>query len=238
MEIIAHRGHSKLYGDNTLRSFEQAYLIGVDAIEMDVCVTRDGVIVVTHDAVDKSTGVAVHDRDSRPADLRLADVFERFSFSFSLVRPSSAGSPPFVRPSFLLDIKDARATSDVCDRIFRLCRQFSCLQRCVFGSFNESHLRDLCRIEKENGCALKKAYVTANHHADLFASRIDAFGLTHVVVYKFQISREMVSFCRSRGVKVFAYTCNTPGLERFAGSLGCHGIITDTPDMFVPRGRV
>jgi len=87
MKIIAHRGHSKQHGDNTLHSYKQACLLGVDAIEMDVCITRDNVLVMAHNAVDKSTGVALHCRNYATTDLQLADVFEQFScdtFSYLL----------------------------------------------------------------------------------------------------------------------------------------------------------
>ena len=217
MEIIAHRGDSKQHGDNTMLSYRQACLLAVDAIEMDVSITKDSIPVMAHNAVDKQTGVPVHCRTYVEADLRLADVFEQFSGDDFL---------------YLLDIKDPRTCSDICRCIFELCLQFSCLERCVLGSFNELHLRDLCDIEKATGCAMKKAYITSNIHIDLFASRIGAFGLTHIVVYKYQVNRELVSFCHSKGVKVYVYTCNTDGLERYARSLGCDGIITDTPNQF------
>lgn len=218
MEIVAHRGDSKEHGDNTLHSYRQASLLAVDAIEMDVCVTRDKVLVMAHNAVDKTTGVAVHCRDCTPDDLKLAEVFVEFS-------PCTF--------SYLLDIKDPRGSSEICRLIFNLCLEHSCLERCVFGSFNEAHLKNMCVIEKSNGCTLKKAYITSNLHEDMFASKIDAFGLTHIVMYKYQANREVVNFCSSNGVKVYLYTCNTDGLALYARSLGCHGIITDVPAKFI-----
>lgn len=217
MEIIAHRGDSKQHGDNTILSYSKARLLAVDAIEMDVCITKDDVPVMAHNAVDKKTGVAIHCRNYSGDDLSLTEVFEQFS------------SDTFV---YLLDIKDPRACSEICRCIYELCLQFSCLERCVLGSFNEFHLRDLCNIEKTTGCTLQKAYITSNVHEDMFASRIDAFGLTCIVLYKYQVNREVVSFCHSKGVKVYVYTCNTDGLERYARSLGCDGVVTDTPNQF------
>lgn len=217
MEVIAHRGDSKQHGDNTLHSYKQASLLAVDAIEMDVALTRDNIPIMTHNTVDKRTGVSVYCRDYVVADMKLAQVFEEFS------------GDTF---EYLLDIKDQRVSSGICRYIFELCLQFSCLERCILGSFNENHLRDLCSIEKESGYTIKKAFITSNSHVDMFASRIDTLGLTHIVIYKYQVNQELVSFCRSKAVKVYVYTCNTAGLEKYAGSLGCHGIITDTPNQF------
>ena len=48
--LIAHRGASAEKPENTLGAFRRALALGVDGIELDVRVTRDGVPVVFHDA--------------------------------------------------------------------------------------------------------------------------------------------------------------------------------------------
>ena len=49
LEIHGHRGARGLLPENTLPGFERANALGVDALELDVCMTRDGVPVVHHD---------------------------------------------------------------------------------------------------------------------------------------------------------------------------------------------
>ena len=49
MLVVGHRGASGRAPENTLASFEQAIAIGVDAIELDVHLSRDGHLVVIHD---------------------------------------------------------------------------------------------------------------------------------------------------------------------------------------------
>jgi glycerophosphoryl diester phosphodiesterase len=58
VEIIGHRGSPRRHLENTLPSFLQAFGEGAVAIELDVHGTRDGVVVVHHDAA----------TNSRPAD--------------------------------------------------------------------------------------------------------------------------------------------------------------------------
>src|ERR1700752_3879311 len=48
--VIAHRGNSAFFPENTLESFDQAVAIGADALEFDVRLSRDGRAVVIHDA--------------------------------------------------------------------------------------------------------------------------------------------------------------------------------------------
>jgi glycerophosphoryl diester phosphodiesterase len=50
VERIAHRGAKREFPENTLAAFARAYERGADAVELDVHCTRDGVVVVHHDA--------------------------------------------------------------------------------------------------------------------------------------------------------------------------------------------
>ncbi|MGO8910217.1 MAG: glycerophosphodiester phosphodiesterase [Bradyrhizobium sp.] len=48
-DIEAHRGGRALFPENTLASFANALSLGVDTLELDIGVTRDGAIVVSHE---------------------------------------------------------------------------------------------------------------------------------------------------------------------------------------------
>jgi glycerophosphoryl diester phosphodiesterase len=47
--MVGHRGARGLYPENTLTGFAAALGLGVDAVELDVALTADGVVVVSHD---------------------------------------------------------------------------------------------------------------------------------------------------------------------------------------------
>ena len=49
-EVIAHRGGALTWPENTLYAFEQAARAGVDYLELDLQMTADNVLLVTHDA--------------------------------------------------------------------------------------------------------------------------------------------------------------------------------------------
>lgn len=49
IELQGHRGARGLMPENTLPAFERALTIGVDVLELDVGVTKDGVVVISHD---------------------------------------------------------------------------------------------------------------------------------------------------------------------------------------------
>ncbi|HID07521.1 MAG TPA: glycerophosphodiester phosphodiesterase, partial [Armatimonadetes bacterium] len=54
--VIGHRGFSARYPENTLLSFRKAVELGVDGVELDVRLSKDGMAVLMHDAtVDRTT---------------------------------------------------------------------------------------------------------------------------------------------------------------------------------------
>ncbi|HJT58848.1 MAG TPA: glycerophosphodiester phosphodiesterase [Ktedonobacteraceae bacterium] len=56
LQKVAHRGGSALAPQNTLAAFRNAIMLPIDAIELDVQMTRDGHVVVFHDnSVEKLT---------------------------------------------------------------------------------------------------------------------------------------------------------------------------------------
>lgn len=78
--VIGHRGNRAFAPENTLSSFQQAVALGVDAVEFDVQVTRDEVLVVMHDlTVDRTTDGTGAVRALSLADLRTLDAGARFT---------------------------------------------------------------------------------------------------------------------------------------------------------------
>jgi len=48
-DIQAHRGGRDLYPENTMAAFRNAIELGVTTLELDLAMTKDGVIVISHD---------------------------------------------------------------------------------------------------------------------------------------------------------------------------------------------
>ena len=59
--VIAHRGASAYFPEETLEAYRLAIAMGVDAIEPDLVVSKDGVLIARHDVtLNTSTNVADH----------------------------------------------------------------------------------------------------------------------------------------------------------------------------------
>jgi glycerophosphoryl diester phosphodiesterase len=73
--LIAHRGESADAPENTIAAFKLAWSRGVPAIELDVHLTRDGSLIVSHDADTKrTTGVSKVIKQSNLDELTTLDA--------------------------------------------------------------------------------------------------------------------------------------------------------------------
>ena len=78
--VVGHRGAAARFPENTFAAFDYAVSLGVDAIEFDIRITRDGVVVVIHDpTLDHTTGAPGHVARLSAADVAQADAGARFS---------------------------------------------------------------------------------------------------------------------------------------------------------------
>ena len=77
MKIWAHRGCSQMYPENTILAFEKACEIkGLIGIELDIQLTRDGMMVVIHDErVDRTTDGIGFVRDFTLEELKRLHIY-------------------------------------------------------------------------------------------------------------------------------------------------------------------
>ena len=84
MKVMAHRGYSGVYPENTMLSFREAVKVGCDAIEMDVHETRDGRLVVIHDErLDRTTDGSGRICDHSFAELQQVNAAARFAGKYA-----------------------------------------------------------------------------------------------------------------------------------------------------------
>ena len=80
---VAHRGASGSCPENTLIAFQKALEIGVDEIELDLHSTRDGHLVVMHDAaVDRTTDGTGAVAEHTLAEIKALDAGSSFGGQF------------------------------------------------------------------------------------------------------------------------------------------------------------
>src|SRR5205085_2136252 len=120
--------------ENTLAAFEKAIELGTYRIELDVRRSRDGQIVLMHDAtVDRTTNGS-----GRVADLTL-DELKRLKVGGTEAIPTLAETLRCAqgRCKLLVEIKDEGIT----DQVVALIEAAGMVEDCTISSFNEETLR-------------------------------------------------------------------------------------------------
>lgn len=71
VQLFAHRGGSFEFDENTMSAFEGSYNKGLRGFETDIRITRDGVLVISHDAsLERTTGQKGIVEEMTAAELR------------------------------------------------------------------------------------------------------------------------------------------------------------------------
>lgn len=202
--IIAHRGFSGRYPENTVTAVRAALRLGVDMVEVDVQETRDGQLVVFHDnwltriyGVRKRVCDAL--RRELPAAPTLADVLR-----------ACRG-----RAKVLVEIKQASGAK-VAREIAR-CRME---QNVIVFSFDPARLDELAA---ENPKLVRFGLVARGRWR---GGPVEGIGLARQQVTSPAVVRRL----QRRGLRVFVWTVNRPSDMRRLAAWGVDGLITDWPD--------
>jgi glycerophosphoryl diester phosphodiesterase len=87
-KVVAHRGDSHNYPENTLEAFASAVVMGVDVIETDVHLTKDGHVVIWHDpTLERNTNGSGRVEDYTLAELQQLDAGFTFTQDGGITYP-------------------------------------------------------------------------------------------------------------------------------------------------------
>ena len=139
--VAAHRGWNERYPENTMEAFRAAADLGVDQIETDVRLTKDGELVLFHD----DTLDRVTDGSGRVIDHTYAEL--------KLLKVKGSGNIPTLTefldlfreyPALTLDMELKEYPSEgreelafcTCDRVLLLLSDYGLQERCVINTWS------------------------------------------------------------------------------------------------------
>lgn len=83
-KIYGHRGLSSIYPENTMIAYKKAYEAGMDGIELDIHMTKDGELVLIHDYIlDRTTEESGFIKDFKYKDIKKLSAGKKFDKKFS-----------------------------------------------------------------------------------------------------------------------------------------------------------
>jgi len=244
---LAHRGASARAPENTIEAFRLAVEEGAGGLELDVHATRDGEIVVIHDAtVDRTTDGSGAVAGMTMRELRGLDAGYRFSSDGGLTFPYRDRGitiptlaevyEEFPDVPVNADIKEARAGME--EAVLRVIERAGAEARTLVASNDHAVVR---RFRSVSGGRIP----TAASRREIAAfylmsrSRLEALGRPAYEALQVPVEHrgiELVTprFLRaahSRGVRVDVWTINDPREMRRLLDLGVDVVMTDCPGM-------
>lgn len=247
--VLAHRGGAALRPENTMAAFEHGAALGADGFECDVHLSRDGELVVIHDAtLDRTTDATGPVAARTAAELAHVDAGYRFGEHVGAPFRGRSGGVPrlgdllarFPALRFVVELKGSDPAVGVA--AVRLARERGALDRVCFGGFDDDVVGAVRAHEpaattsaatNEIKWALYRSWVGLAPRAPQFRGYQvpESYGGTRVV------TRRFVRLMRKAGLPVQVWTVNRePDMVRLL-EWGVQALITDVPDVAVPVVR-
>ena len=139
--VAAHRGWKDKYPENTLEAFSAAMELGVDQLETDIRITKDGHLVLIHDeTVDRTTNGTGKVCDLTLEQLQALDAgngtkIPTLTQFMELVKDHPTITVDLELKEYPVDGRDEIAYS-VCDRVLKMVDDYGFTDRCVINSWN------------------------------------------------------------------------------------------------------
>ncbi len=225
--ITAHRGFSAAAPENTLPAFQLAIDQGCERAELDVQMTKDGVVMVTHDAnLRRCTGRNQNIYDMTYEEVRKLDAGRWFGQKYAGTKvPTLEEVLRLCKDKIQLniEIKPNASTPELEAETIRIIHENDFENDCVITS---QSYETLCKV-KELAPEIPTGYILAlgvGSYYDLPAA--DFFSVESTF-----ITSGMVQQVHLRGKTVSAWTVNRQKDASSLLSLGVDDVITDKPEM-------
>ncbi|GAA2505650.1 glycerophosphodiester phosphodiesterase [Streptomyces gobitricini] len=214
---IGHRGVMGVEPENTLRSFVRAEHAGMDVIELDLHLSKDGALVVMHDAeVDRTTDGTGAVADKTLAELRELDagLGERIPVFEEVVDA--------VRTPLQAEIKDVAAARVLAEVMHRR----GLAGRVEVSSFHDEAVAEIARLVPG-----VRTVLIASHWGDDIVARARAVGAGTLALNIRRLTLETTERARAAGLGVIGWVVNTPQHLRLVRALELDGATTDHPEI-------
>jgi glycerophosphoryl diester phosphodiesterase len=230
--VIAHRGASLIAPENTIPAFERAFEMGADAIELDVKLSRDGVLVVFHDQIlSRTTNGEGQLYDWDWEDLQRLDAGSHHGQAFSNVGiPRLEDVFEHLEDRVLYNIELTeyqRWTTDLTVKTIRMVSRYGLQDNVLYSSFNPLELLRASRLVHKEAIALLMHEKTPAI-LRVFERMVVPYSSYHP--YDGLVTREMVQRIKRAGKRINVWTVNEEERIGTLLSWGVDGIITDLPD--------
>lgn len=240
--VVAHRGGAALAPENTLGAFANALKIGVDMVECDVHLSKDGELVVMHDPdLSRTTDGKGFIYQMNFADIRKFNAAANFK-----------GGPwpnePVPTLGEVLDLVKGKTQVQIEIKVEKIFGRYPGIEQKVIDavkardmvddviiiSFDFPTLVEVKNLDPrfKTGALLSNTTLSlsaAKPHDKLVADVVAQTGADYIMPSSAGVSDLLVNAVHARGLMIGVWTVNSPGEMRRMAEWGVDAITTNDP---------
>lgn len=246
--VVAHRGDSKHYPENTLPAFESAVRMGIDVVETDIHITKDGKLVIWHDpTLERNTDGSGKVEDHTLDELRRLDAGYTFTPDGGKTHPFRGKgvtictlAEAFERcpgQRFNIDLKTK--CPEIVDEFIRVVREHGAEDRICAASFHLENLERLRAFAPDILTSVTTAEVVPLllrqklHILPRAFKRKIIFQVPEKQAGIHVVTKGFVEAMHRRGAVVMVWTINDEETMRRLFSIGVDSVMTDDPALVI-----
>ncbi|WP_280772055.1 glycerophosphoryl diester phosphodiesterase membrane domain-containing protein [Salipaludibacillus daqingensis] len=227
VQVAAHRGDLQNAPENSLSSIESALEKGVDAIEIDVMLTSDGVIVLNHDPTLRRVADMPDRVEEMPyVEVAEVDIGSQFSEEFiGETIPTLDEALDLLQDepvTVIIDIKlqDLTRSNEMAKSIVELVEKYEMEDNAYVQAFDYEPLQE---VRKENS-EIKIGIILY-----LVAGGLDSLDVDFYTIRQTMLTERFIETAKAQDREVWVWTVNLPRNIREVLKYDIDGIITDYP---------
>ncbi len=247
VQRVAHRGGSLLAPENTLAAFRNALTMSVDAIELDVQMSRDGQAIVFHDAtVDRLTDGTGNILDLDFAYLRSLNAAAHFPGGWPQVEQIPTLHEVLTlakgRVQVYIEIKLAERDNaywrypKIVETVVSEVRAAKMIDKVLIISFDWQTLLNVKKLEPHltTGALVSRQLWSPDdsNTVENLCKRVTAIGCNWINMDRKLFTTDMLPTLRANSFKLGLWTVNSLDELHLLAANGVDSLTTDRPDFF------
>ena len=246
--VIAHQGGDEVWPGDTLFAYQNAAALGVDVLEMDIHISRDGVLVLMHDEkVDRTTDGTGEIESMTLAELKQLDAGydwsldegQTFPFRGQGITVTTLEEVFQAFPEKHMTIEIKKSNASMVRPFCELIRKYEMQDKVLVASFYDDKIKEFraecpevatssAKQETTVFVLLSKAFLSGFYSPKFLSLQVpeESGGITIM-------TEAFVRAAHARGLAVEVWTINDKETMQKLISWGVDGIMTDRPDILM-----